>query len=193
MKKLILIFCVLIINMVHSQNSFRNKSVISINPTYPIAVGDNFLNKAYSNNLGVAFEYQYQFKNIFIGICYEFDNESVYDKNLMGNLISSKSNNAIWFIGYRQKLENKKRYLEYKLGTGKKTIINQTTINEYQIEGDSWVFGSKFNYILNKNVHVAAGLEYKYSCYDVKMEGPYQDFYSTSKQLTPSVGLKFLF
>jgi hypothetical protein len=193
MKNLILIFSILIANMVYSQNNFRNKSAISINPNFPIAVGDNFLSKGYSNNVGVAFEYQYHFKNVFIGVSYEFGNETISDKNLMGNLIGSKSNNAIWFIGFRQKLKNKKRYLEYKLGSGKKTIINQTTINEYHIEGDSWVFGSKFNYILNKNVHVGAGLEYKYTCYDVKMDGPYQDFYSTSKQITPSFELKFLF
>jgi hypothetical protein len=193
MKKLIMIFSVLLVNMIYSQNNFRNKSALSFNPNFPIAVGDNFLSKAYSNNVGVALEYQYNFKSFFFGLNYEFGNETIRDKNLMGNFKSSKSNNAIWFIGFRQKLTNPKRYLEYKLGSGKKTIINQTNINEYQIEGESWVLGSKFNYILNKNVHVVAGLEYKYTCYEVKMEGPYQDFYSTSKQLTPTVGLKFLF
>lgn len=193
MKKLILIYSILTLNLLFAQNNFRNKSALSINPNFPIAIGDNFLNKAYSDRVGVAFEYQYNFKSFFIGLNYEFSNESVFDKNLMGNLISSESYSTIWFLGFRQRLANQKRYLEYKIGKGSKTINHTTNINEYQIEGDSWVLGSKFNYILNKNVHFVTGLEYKYTCYNLIMEGPYKDFYTVSHQFIPTVGLKILF
>lgn len=193
MKKILLITSFLLLQLLQGQTTKVSKFSISLNMYHPITFGNNFLNKAYSNDLGLGFEGQYNFKKIFIGLCSLPNNQIITDKTIMGNFSTSKSVLNYCFVGYRQQLKSSKKNLEYRLGYGYKTIGHKTNFNDYNITGNSWVLGTKFNYMINKNLTVFANIEYHYSSYDIVMDGPYQDFYSSSHEIIPGTGLKFNF
>ena len=193
MKKILLITIFLLLQLLHGQTTKVSKFSISLNMSHPTAVGNNFLNKAYSSDLSFGIEGQYNIKNIFVGLCHLPNNQIITDKTIIGNFSTSKSVLNYCFVGYKHQLKSSKKYLEYRFGYGNKTISHKTNFNDYNITGDSWVLGTKFNYMINKYLTVFANLEYHYSSYDIVMGGPYQDFYSTSHEIIPGTGLKFNF
>ncbi len=193
MKKCLLITSFLLLQLLHGQTTKVSKFSISLNMSYPIAFGNNFLNKAYSSDLSFGIEGQYNIKKIFVGLCHLPNNQTITDKTIMGNFSTSKSVLDYCFVGYRQQLKSSKKKLEYRFGYGYKTIGHKTNFNDYNITGNSWVLGTKFNYMTNKHLTVFANIEYHHSSYDIVMGGPYQDFYSSSHEIILGTGLKFNF
>jgi hypothetical protein len=193
MKKTTLIISLLLGFFSFSQNKKTNNFSISISTNYPISIGNNFLNKAYDDRIGLGLEAQYLINKIFFGVNYKYGNEAISNPNLMGGIKSSNNNQTYYFIGYKQKLTSNKMFLEHRIGAGDKSINNKTNINDYQITGKSWILGSKFNYLIDKNLCVFGSLEYHFSSYNVNIDGPYHDFYTKSHQIIPAVGIKIQF
>jgi hypothetical protein len=192
MKKLIIVL-LLFFNATYAQKMPVNKFSISVDGNYPIAFGNNFLTKAYKNEPGFDIEVQYSFKKFFFGTGFQKSYVKICDTQWIGDFDKSDGFYIYSFGGYRQKLKPQKLYLEHKIGIGYKEIINQSDIGNYSISGYSLLLGSKINYCLNSQFNIFSGLDFNYSYYDVILTGPFKDFYSNSYQITPTIGVKYLF
>ena len=168
---------------------------LTANLNYPIALGDNFLSKGYSNNAGFDIALQINAtKHLFFGIMGKDTNEAISNKELIGDFGASKSTSQYFYVGYRHNLKFQKLYLEHFIGFGSKEITNSKGLAAYIIKGDkSYLVGSRCNYKIGQEIDVYAGFDFNYTIYPIKLVGPYQKFYSESYQISPIFGLKLSF
>ena len=194
MKKILFILGLLFIFNAKAQETPLRRYSLSFAPNLPISLGDNFLNKGYSNAIGFDSELQLNVRrNILIGINFQQHYFSKVDAEIIGDFSSAYSNSFHGFAGYRNFLNKDKMYFESRLGFGSTRIKNNSPLSNYDITGNDFFIGTKFNYFLNDSFSAFFGLEYNHTKYDVILEGPYQNFYSVSDQLIPTLGIKLSF
>ena len=195
MKNISIAVLLLSITFSYSQDEgFKFASVIG-NFNYPVAVGNNFLNKGYSNAFGYDLSLQLNpTRHFFFGLKYRKSNEKIIDADLIGYFSNSSSNGVYYYIGYRHNLIIKKLYLEHFIGYGNKDITNKSLLSDYVIRSDnSYLIGSRFNYAFTSDFSAFFSIDYNYTNYKIDLSGPYRDFYTVSKQFTPAIGLKVSF
>ena len=158
---------------------------------YPIAVGNNFLSKAFKPKSGFSGTLQYNLNRFFIGFNFHGTRYSISDKSLFGNFEEAESIRANGFVGIRHKLMSKKIYLEHGIGAGKQTFTNYGTITTYGNSGINAIAFSKFNYKILDFFHLYAATEFEYTKFNTIIEGPYKNFYTNTYQITPTLGVKF--
>ena len=195
MKKKLLPIVLLFVALSNAQETQFNLISLTANLNYPIALGDNFLSKAYTNNAGFDIALQINAtKHLFFGIMGKDTNEAISNKELIGDFGASKSTSQYFYVGYRHNLRYQKLYLEHFIGFGNKEITNTEGLAAYNIKGDkSYLVGSRCNYKIGQEIDVYAGFDFNYTMYPIKLVGPYQKFYSESYQISPIFGLKLSF
>lgn len=158
-------------------------------------MGDNFLNKGYSDNAGYDFAWQVNpTRHLFFGVMSRTGNEQVSNSELIGDFNSAKSGSSYFYFGYRHFLKNSKMYLEHYIGSGNKEITNKSGLSSYSINStNSYVIGSRFNYQIVPEFAFFAGIDFAHTTYSIDLSEPYKDFYSKSSQITPTLGIKFSF
>ena len=179
----------------YTQNESRKLISLAANLNYPVAVGNNFLSKGYSNSSSYDLTVQVNItKHLFFGGFVRNSNEKLKNAELIGDFDNSSSQSFYGYIGYSNYLTNKKMYLEHFIGYGIKDITNTSLLSNYVIQGDnSYLVGSRFNYVLSPDFCLFGGLDFNYTTYTINLSGPYKDFYSKSMQFTPSLGIKLSF
>ena len=195
MKKKLLALALLFLTFSLAQDKSFKLISLTANLNYPIALGDNFLSKGYTNNAGFDIALQINAtKHLFFGIMGKDTNEAISNKELIGDFGASKSTSHYFYIGYRHNLKLQKLYLEHFIGFGNKEITNTGGLAAYSIKGDkSYLVGSRCNYKIGHEIDVYAGFDFNYSMYPIKLVGTYQKFYSESYQISPVFGLKLSF
>jgi hypothetical protein len=194
MKKTLFILGLLFIFNAKAQETALRRFSLSFAPNLPISLGDNFLHKGYSNAIGFDSEIQLNVRrNLLIGMNFQQHYFSSINSEIIGDFSSAYSNSFHGFAGYRNFLKNNKMYFESRLGFGSVRIKNYSALSNYDITGNDYFIGTKFNYSLNDVFTAFIGLEYNHTKYDVILEGPYQNFYSVSDQLVPTLGIKLSF
>lgn len=194
MKKITLILGLLFLFNAKAQENVLRRFSLSFAPNLPISLGDNFLQKGYTNAFGFDSEIQLNVRrNFLIGANFQQHYFSNIDADIIGNFSSAYNNSSHLFVGYRNFLKKDQMYFESRIGFGNTTIYNKSELSEYKITGNDFFIGTKFNYFLNDVLTAFFGLEYNHAKYDVILDGPYQKFYSVSSQLIPALGIKFSF
>ena len=195
MKNIFLNLLLLLLTVVNAQNKKLKLISLTANLNYPIAFGNNFLNKGYSADSGYDLAWQINpTKHLFFGLMARKTNEKVINYNLIGDFDSATSSSHYFYIGYRHNIIHQKIYLEHFIGYGNKDITNKSFLSEYNIKGDnSYLIGSRFNYEVLPEFSLFGGVDFNYSTYTINLNGPYKDFYSKSYQFTPTLGIKMSF
>lgn len=193
MKKAI-VLAIFFVHFGYAQNDTIKRFSCSLNGNFAIGIGDNFLRKGYNNNFGMNTEVQFYINKIFfVGVGLQYNEMQVVNKNLIGQFGSANVLTNYMFIGIRQKLKPNKYYLEHRFGYGEVNITNSSIHGESDMTGNSFIYGSKFFYKLNPHFDIHSGFDFRNSCYNIKLDGPYHDFYTNSKQFTILFGVRVLF
>lgn len=147
MKKLTLFISLLFINCSLGQEIKIKRFSIATNVNYSFASGDNFLNKAYGDGVGVDIEGLFNIhKNFFIGIKFQENDIKLTSPEYIGNFYNPKISSYYVLIGYRNFVKSNKIYFEHKIGFGDKKVTNTSDISSYSIVGNSFEIGSRINF-----------------------------------------------
>lgn len=192
MKKIIYLLLLATTILNAQDDSFKRLS-LSANLNTSIAIGDNFLNKGYSNKNGFDVEAQfYIISHVFIGFHSRTVDLTLKNADLIGNFNNAKVVTDLYFIGYKHNVAPK-MYMEHRFGSGSRMITNYSNLSEYAVTGKSYLVGSRFDYYIQPELAVYAGLDFAITNYDVQLSGPYKDFYNKSYDLSPMLGIRFSF
>ncbi len=191
MKKLTLFISLLFINCSLGQEIKIKRFSIATNVNYSFASGDNFLNKAYGDGVGVDIEGLFNIhKNFFIGIKFQENDIKLTSPEYIGNFYNPKISSYYVLIGYRNFVKSNKIYFEHKIGFGDKKVTNTSDISSYSIVGNSFEIGSRINFGLKYQINFYFGIDANFTKYDVKVVEKYKPFYNRSTQFLPVLGFK---
>lgn len=193
MKNLIFIL-LFTISAMNGQTDSDKKFALSTGYTTNLAMGDNFINKAYGTFSGYNIEFSaVVIKDFSAGLQFTKSKSKVIDKSLFGDFDSGKSFKLIPFIAYRQKLGLEKFIFQHKIGFGITEIANESPFGKYKVTGSTFLVGTKVNYKLYHFLHLYLSTDFAYSKFKVDIQGPYKNFYQKGIEILPSVGLSYQF
>ena len=161
----------------------------------PFGVGNNFFSKGYAPTLSYDFSAQVNVtKHFFIGTASKDIRMTLKSPEIIGDFKDVASTCSFVYFGYKHYLKQKEMSLEHYIGSGKQEISNDGGLSRYIIRSEnSYVLGTRFDYLLSNTCSLYGGVDYLYSTYSIRLSGPYADFYSKSGLLSAAVGLKFSF
>jgi len=193
MKKLSLVIIICCFAKLQAQADSIKRFSVGVEFNYPKAIGDNFLSKGYTPNVGFGIEFQYNFGSFFLGLNYRGSSFSNIDRDLIGNFNNATIKSNSFFAGYRHFLRSNKMYFEHRIGSGDNEINHVATTKNYLITGQFYYVGTKVNYINAKALHFCAGVDLLYHSNDVQTVEQYRLFYTIGYQIVPYLSAKLLF
>lgn len=195
MRKLIVISVTVLFfgNSIIAQDNFVRSFSFATAARYNFSTGNSFLTKGYKSRPGFEIETQFNYRKFLVGLNFQKTYDKISDYNLIGYFDQSEGFSIHPFIGYRQNIVSNKVYFEHRIGIGYKEIKNKMHIDNYATTGTVISVGTRLNYKLNEHFNAYTGLDFNYTKYDVILDGPYHDFYTRSYQVSPLLGIKFLF
>lgn len=158
----------------------------------PIQFGNTALSKAHSSDVGFSGHLNLlDFNGFKAGAGFDWITYQITDKQLIGNLNTSKYSSFYMLLSYEYKL-TQKILITPNIGYGSADLDLGSRNGRFGgQDGTEFRLGAFFDYKIGKSTYAFAGVTYITNTFEVETAPEYKDFFSKANQIQLSLGFRF--
>ncbi|MCP9199345.1 hypothetical protein MKO06_05470 [Gramella sp. GC03-9] len=161
----------------------------------PFALDDNFIGDSYNLKYGAEVGVLYLFTDHwFAGAQVDVLWTDVTNSEKLGGINRTRIISSSLNGGYLTSLTGSLEF-SAKLGFGHARYANRASENGRAFHDDAFItyLEPKLAYLINDGIGIYLGLNFRYDNMSIKTSDQYEDYFSSSTRLAPTVGAQFSF